>query len=168
MSDRLCGCHVVTAASIITSLQDKTMKIFASRWSKSILELVMAWYVGFASFWLFSIIILILSFKYYRPVFVIPNFTALVLGCFMNLTGFGSMLGRILDSSKEYQTNDYEESILCYIMGLMLLAFFACLAFIIFIHRYHKFLRLRYGQQVPKVIYIIIRKMNNRIIYLSK
>ncbi|KIH67159.1 hypothetical protein ANCDUO_02510 [Ancylostoma duodenale] len=60
------------------------------------------------------------------------------------------MLGRVLDSSKNYQTNDYEEAILCPIMGLLLFSFFACLFFIIFIFNYHKFLRLRYGHQVPR------------------
>ncbi|VDM65764.1 unnamed protein product [Strongylus vulgaris] len=49
-------------------------------------------YVGFGAYWLFSILILALSFKYYRPVFVIPNFTALVLGCFMNLLAFGKFI----------------------------------------------------------------------------
>ncbi|KIH44710.1 hypothetical protein ANCDUO_25262 [Ancylostoma duodenale] len=61
------------------------------------------------------------------------------------------MLGRVLDSSKNYQTNDYEEAILCPIMGLLLFSFFACLFFIIFIFNYHKFLRLRYGHQVPRL-----------------
>ncbi|KAL6737358.1 hypothetical protein Aduo_011009 [Ancylostoma duodenale] len=62
------------------------------------------------------------------------------------------MLGRVLDSSKNYQTNDYEEAILCPIMGLLLFSFFACLFFIIFIFNYHKFLRLRYGHQVPRFV----------------
>ncbi|XGW26956.1 hypothetical protein V3C99_007492 [Haemonchus contortus] len=193
MSDRVCGCHAVTGAAIVTSLQlillvltlastgmvldryrvwesyetrgainatevaaaaaeGNTIKTKAGIWSRSILELVMAWYVGFGTFWLFSILILLLSFKYYRPVFVLPNFTALILGCFMNLLAFGAMLGRILDSSKNYQTNDYEEAILCPMMGLLLLAFFACIFSIIFIHKYHQYLRQRYGHQVPKFV----------------
>ncbi|VDO96444.1 unnamed protein product [Heligmosomoides polygyrus] len=129
----------------------KTLKILPGHWSMAILELVMAWYVGFGAFWLFSILILALSFKYYRPVFVLPNLSALILGCFMNLMAFGAMLGRVLDSSKNYQTNDYEEAILCPMMGLLLLSFFACIFFIVFIHRYHTYLRQRYGHQVPKV-----------------
>ncbi|KHJ77685.1 hypothetical protein OESDEN_22695 [Oesophagostomum dentatum] len=131
--------------------EGNTLKTSPGLWSEAILELVMAWYVGFGTYWLFSILILALSFKYYRPVFVIPNFTALVFGCFMNLLAFGTMLGRVLDSSKNYQTNDYEEAILCIIMGLLLVAFIACLLFIMFIYNYHKFLRLRYGHQVPRV-----------------
>ncbi|KAK6020931.1 hypothetical protein OSTOST_13407 [Ostertagia ostertagi] len=141
MSDRLCGCHAVTGAGIVTSLQlvllvlslastgmvlaryrlwetyetrgainatelaaalaeGNTLKTTSGIWSRSILELVMAWYVAFGTFWLFSIFILALSFKYYRPVFVLPNFTALVLGCFMNLLGFGeTSFGIVCDKS---------------------------------------------------------------------
>ncbi|KAK6752640.1 hypothetical protein RB195_003823 [Necator americanus] len=223
MSERLCGCHAVTGAGVVTSLQlillvltlsstgmvlaryrvwesyeprgalnateiaaaekeGKTLKTAPGRWSKAILELVMAWYVGFGTYWMFSILILALSFKYYRPVFVIPNFTALVFGCFMNLLAFaddfifqGTMLGRILDSSKNYQTNDYEEAIMCVIMGLLLLAFVACLFFIIFIFNYHKFLRLRYGHQVPRATYPTIHrikvntyKTSTTVIFISR
>ncbi|KAK5968022.1 hypothetical protein GCK32_000875, partial [Trichostrongylus colubriformis] len=130
----------------------ETLKIKSGIWSRSILELAMAWYVAFGTFWLFSILILALSFKYYRPVFVLPNFTALVLGCFMNLLAFGAMLGRILDSSKNYRTDEYEEAILCPMMGLLLFCFFACLIFILLIHKYHRYLRQRYGHQVPKFV----------------
>ncbi|CAJ0603806.1 unnamed protein product [Cylicocyclus nassatus] len=191
--ERLCGCHAVTGAGIVTSLQlillvltlsstgmvlaryrlwesyetrgainatevaaaakqGETLKVVPGLWSKAVLEVAMAWYVGFGSYWLFSILILALSFKYYRPVFVIPNFTALVLGLIMNLIAFGAMLGRILDQSKNYQTNDYEEAVLCILMGLVLLSFLACLLFIIFIFNYHNFLRLRYGHQVPRFV----------------
>ena len=124
----------------------------------------MCWYVGFGTFWLFSILILALSFKYYRPVFVIPNYTALIVGCFMNLIAFGiktslepnyfclgGCLWRILSESVNYQTDEFEESILVYLMGLLILAFFLCIIFVVIISSYHKFLRLRYGHQVPKV-----------------
>ncbi|PAV66545.1 hypothetical protein WR25_22552 [Diploscapter pachys] len=193
MTDRVCGCNVVTAAGVVTSLQlillvltlastglvldryrlwetyeargpinetqaaaavaaGKPLKVTATIWSRGFVELGMAWYVGFGSFWLFSILILALSFKYYRPVFVVPNFTALVIGCFMTLFAFGVLLWRILDESKDYQTNDYEEAVICYIMGLLLFAFLCCIFFIIFIAKYHGFLRQRYGHQVPKFV----------------
>lgn len=48
-------------------------------------------YIGFCAFWLFSLLILAFSFKYYRPVFVVPNFTVLVIGIFMNLFAFGEI-----------------------------------------------------------------------------
>ena len=125
MSDRVCGCNVVTAAGITTSLQvivllmalsgtgmvldrfrlwravgsgtvvttaapaNSSIQTEASIWSDAWLELAMAWYVAFASFWLFTLFIVCLSFKYYRPVFVVPNFIALVVGIFMNAFGFG-------------------------------------------------------------------------------
>ncbi|CAI4225870.1 unnamed protein product [Auanema sp. JU1783] len=193
MTDRICGCNVITAAGIVTSLQlillvltlaptgmvldryriweateergtlnqteadlyaaeGKTLKFKPTRWSKSCLEFIMGWYVGYGAFWLFTLLILTLSFKYYRPVFVIPNFTALVFGFFMNLLAFGVTLWRILDSSKSYRTDEYEESFLCYVMGILLIASLCCLIFIIFIHKYHSFLRLRYGHQVPKFV----------------
>ncbi|VDO43603.1 unnamed protein product [Haemonchus placei] len=177
MSDRVCGCHAVTGAAIVTSLQlillvltlastgmvldrYRVWESYETRGAINATEVAAAAaevhssqeYVGFGTFWLFSILILLLSFKYYRPVFVLPNFTALILGCFMNLLAFGAMLGRVLDSSKNYQTNDYEEAILCPMMGLLLLAFFACIFSIIFIHKYHQYLRQRYGHQVPKFV----------------
>lgn len=129
-----------------------TLKFNATIWSESWVELGMAWYVGFGSFWLFSILILVLSFKYYRPVFVVPNFTALVVGIFMNLLAFGVLLARILVVSKDYRTDEYEETIIIYVMGLCLFACICCLLFIIFISKYHTFLRNRYGHQVPKFI----------------
>ncbi|CAI2353966.1 unnamed protein product [Caenorhabditis sp. 36 PRJEB53466] len=129
-----------------------TLKFNATIWSEAWVELGMAWYVGFGSYWLFSILILVLSFKYYRPVFVIPNFTALVVGIFMNLLGFAVLLARILDVSKDYRTDEYEEAIIIYVMGLCLFACLCCLFFICFICKYHNFLRNRYGHQVPKFV----------------
>ena len=61
------------------------------------------------------------------------------------------LLARILNESKNYQTNDYEEAVLVYIMGLVLFTFLINLIFLIIIFQYHKFLKLRYGHQVPKV-----------------
>ncbi|CAI5452568.1 unnamed protein product [Caenorhabditis angaria] len=129
-----------------------TLKFNATNWAQAWVELGQAWYVGFGSYWLFSILILVLSFKYYRPVFVIPNFTALVVGCFMNLFEFAVLLARILVVSKDYRTDEYEEVIYIYVMGLSLFAFICCIFFIIFISKYHKFLRNRYGHQVPKFV----------------
>ncbi|CAO4380075.1 Protein CBG18902 [Caenorhabditis briggsae] len=129
-----------------------TLKFNATIWSETWVELGMAWYVGFGAFWLFSILILVLSFKYYRPVFVVPNFTALVVGIFMNLLAFGVLLARILTVSKDYRTDEYQEVIIIYVMGLCLFACICCLLFIIFISKYHTFLRNRYGHQVPKFI----------------
>lgn len=127
MSDRVCGCNVITAAGIATSLQmvilvlalsstglildryrlwqaveprseatvsptaNSTIRTEPTIWSAAWLELAMAWYVAFACFWLFTLFIVCLSFKYYRPVFVVPNFIALVVGIFMNAFGFGML-----------------------------------------------------------------------------
>ena len=140
-------------AENLKKFQNNTLKFNATIWSESWVELGMAWYVGFGAFWLFSILILVLSFKYYRPVFVVPNFTALVVGIFMNLLAFGVLLARILVVSKDYRTDEYQEAIIIYVMGLCLFAALCCLLFICFISKYHTFLRNRYGHQVPKVRY---------------
>ncbi|CAD6198847.1 unnamed protein product [Caenorhabditis auriculariae] len=190
MTDRICGCNVVTAAGVVTSLQlvvlaltlsstglvldryhfwettysrttinataqtinNGSLRAEPSVWSLTWVELGMAWYVGFGSFWLFTILILALSFKYYRPVFVVPNFTALLVGCIMNLIGFGVFLASVLDVSKDYRVKEYEDVMAVYIMGLLLFAFLCCIFFMIFISKYHSFLRMRYGHQVPKFV----------------
>ncbi|GMT24081.1 hypothetical protein PFISCL1PPCAC_15378 [Pristionchus fissidentatus] len=190
--DRICGCHVVTAAGVITSLQfillliclsssgiildryriwvkteqgsinateaalavtqNRTLKTAPTRWALAWVELGMAWYTAYGSFWLFSLFILTLSFKYYRPVFVVPNFTALIVGIFMHLFAFGVCIGRILAQSKNYQVNDYQEAIIVYCCGLFLFALILTLFFIIFVMKYHNYLRMRYGHQVPKFV----------------
>ncbi|CAB3399056.1 unnamed protein product [Caenorhabditis bovis] len=190
MSDRICGCSVVTSAGVITSLQlivllltlsstglildryhkwqtqylqinsSSTEEVTISTvhkyegtiWSEALMELGMAWYVAFGTFWLFSVLILTLSFKYYRPVFVIPNCTALLVGIFFNLFLFGILLARILDVPKDLRTDELEEAIIIYSMGLSLFAFLSCVFFLIFIIKYHNFLKKRYGHQVPKFV----------------
>ncbi|CAJ0936830.1 unnamed protein product, partial [Mesorhabditis belari] len=66
----------------------KTLTVQPNRWAMAWVELGMAWYVAFCTFWLFSLLVICLSFKYYRPVFVIPNFMALLVGIFMHLFRF--------------------------------------------------------------------------------
>ncbi|KAE9556230.1 hypothetical protein FO519_000569 [Halicephalobus sp. NKZ332] len=188
MSDRVCGCNVVTAAGIATSLQmvilvlalsstglildryrlwkevgsgtpmttvapaNASIQSVATIWSEAWLELAMAWYVAFACFWLFTLFIVCLSFKYYRPVFVVPNFIALVVGIFMNAFGFAVILGRLLDVDKSYRTNQYFEAMLIYIMAFLLFVFIINFIFLFCMNHYHKYLGLRYGTQIPKFI----------------
>ncbi|PIO60951.1 hypothetical protein TELCIR_17542 [Teladorsagia circumcincta] len=64
----------------------------------------------------------------------------------------GRCLAEYWIRQKNYQTNDYEEAILCPMMGLLLFCFLACLVFIVFINKYHQYLRQRYGHQVPKFV----------------
>uniref|UniRef100_A0AC34PWC7 Uncharacterized protein n=1 Tax=Panagrolaimus sp. JU765 TaxID=591449 RepID=A0AC34PWC7_9BILA len=188
MSDRVCGCNVITAAGIATSLQmiilvialsstgivldryrlwklieprstattpatsNTTIHTVPTIWSEAWLELAMAWYVAFACFWLFTLFIVCLSFKYYRPVFVVPNFIALVIGIFMNAFGFAVILGRLLDVSKTYRTDEYEEAMLIYVMAFLLFVFIINFIFLFCMNHYHKYLGLRYGTQIPKFI----------------
>ncbi|CAJ0572589.1 unnamed protein product, partial [Mesorhabditis spiculigera] len=130
----------------------KTLTVQPNYWAQAWVELGMAWYVAFCSFWLFSLLIICLSFKYYRPVFVIPNFMALLVGIFMHLFAFAVLIARVLKVSKNYQTKAYEAVIFIYCMGLILFTFLINLLFLIFISRYHSFLRARYGHQVPKFV----------------
>uniref|UniRef100_A0A914XX71 Uncharacterized protein n=1 Tax=Panagrolaimus superbus TaxID=310955 RepID=A0A914XX71_9BILA len=192
MSDRVCGCNVITAAGIATSMQMiilvialsstglvldryRLWKVYEPRsgattpstaalgteksphsiptiWSEAWLELAMAWYVAFACFWLFTLFIVCLSFKYYRPVFVVPNFIALIVGIFMNAFGFAVILGRLLDVNKTYRTDEYEEAMLIYVMGFLLFVFIVNFIFLFCMNNYHRYLGLRYGTQLPKFI----------------
>lgn len=206
MSDRVCGCNVITAAGIATSMQMiilvialsstglvldryRLWKVYEPRsgattpsaavlgtakaphavptiWSEAWLELAMAWYVAFACFWLFTLFIVCLSFKYYRPVFVVPNFIALIVGIFMNAFGFGMflshfidihsflavILGRLLDVNKTYRNDEYEEAMLIYVMAFLLFVFIVNFIFLFCMNNYHRYLGLRYGTQIPKFI----------------
>lgn len=132
-----------------------------------------------SSFWLshsrfdlWSLPLTVIPLQYYRPVFVVPNFTALIVGIFMHLFAFGVCIGRILSQSKNYQVrrdityiyqslwslqvNDYQESIIVYCCGLFIFALLMTFFFIIFVMKYHSYLRMRYGHQVPKVFNINI------------
>uniref|UniRef100_A0A914DQ89 Uncharacterized protein n=1 Tax=Acrobeloides nanus TaxID=290746 RepID=A0A914DQ89_9BILA len=129
-----------------------TVKTLPNIWAKAFVELGMAWYIAFGSFWLFSLVIMCFSFKYYRPVFVLPNFIALIVGIFMNAFGFAVILGRILYVSKPYRTIYYEDAMLVYVMAYLLFVFIINFVFLFFVSKYHKYLGHRYGSQIPKFI----------------
>uniref|UniRef100_A0A7E4V2J3 MARVEL domain-containing protein n=1 Tax=Panagrellus redivivus TaxID=6233 RepID=A0A7E4V2J3_PANRE len=137
--------------TVATTMQPGTHNI-PTKWSQAWVELAMAWYVAFACFWLFSLFIVCLSFKYYRPVFVLPNFIALIVGIFMNAFGFAVLLGRLLDVNKTYRTDGYEDAMIIYVMAFLLFVFIINFLFIFCMNHYHKYLQLRYGTQIPKFI----------------
>jgi hypothetical protein len=111
-----------------------------NRWSEAWVELAMAWYIGFACFWIFSLLIACLSFKYYRAVLIVPNIAALTIGLLINALGFAVILGRILNVSKPFRTSEYEDVILVYVMGLLLFTFLSSIVFLIISGFYHDFL----------------------------
>jgi hypothetical protein len=125
-----------------------------AQWFGAWIELGMAWYVGFASVWLLSIVLLCVTLKWPVPLLVVPNIAILFMGAFANAIGFGkdtnenilnisipvkgAIYGWLMQLPADLRTDGYEQKMMIIMAGLFALIFLFSFIFIaLSTHHYH-------------------------------
>uniref|UniRef100_A0A914XEB4 Uncharacterized protein n=1 Tax=Plectus sambesii TaxID=2011161 RepID=A0A914XEB4_9BILA len=138
-----------TTTIIPTTVANMTIDAIETRWSVGLMKITLAWSCGFCAVWFLSLLILCLSFKYYRPVFVIPNFVALIVAILATLLIGGVLIGRICDVQRPYQTDQLGEVVIVYFIAFLVFAFIFLCVCLFFVAQYHKYLKEHSGLVVP-------------------
>uniref|UniRef100_A0A914V3H7 Uncharacterized protein n=1 Tax=Plectus sambesii TaxID=2011161 RepID=A0A914V3H7_9BILA len=134
---------------VTTTRVNVTIDAIETRWSVGLMKITLAWSCGFCAVWFLSLLILCLSFKYYRPVFVIPNFVALIVAILATLLIGGVLIGRICDVQRPYQTDQIAEVVIVYFIAFLVFAFIFLCVCLFFVAQYHKYLKEHSGLVVP-------------------